>query len=66
MTDVESERIFRITFEFERTDQVETFLEKLAANIDSGTLKITGKWSWSAEQVETFMTTEPENDDDDD
>lgn len=52
---------YRVIFDFTSPDQVETFLEKVAANLDSGTLKITGPWSWGAEYVRGY---EPQEDND--
>lgn len=49
---ITGEKMYRVIFEFEATDQVETFLDLLGVNLDSGTLKITGKWSWGAETIE--------------
>ena len=58
-----SEEKYRVIFEFESTEQVETLLEKIAVDIESGTLLITGTWSWGSESFSTFnQIEENEND----
>ena len=52
---IRSDKTYRVIFEFENTDQVQTLLEKIGVSLDSGTLKISGTWSWGAESVETFQ-----------
>lgn len=56
----------RITFEFERTDDVQNFLEKVDHNFASGTLIIGGKWHWMAERFETIAIDQLEKRNDDD
>ena len=43
--------LYRVIFEFASTDQVEALLTKLAGDLESGTLRITGEWEWGAEEV---------------